>query len=125
MSLNRVTAALSRSLFGHNHPWASCMQTIQTFNYYQNKSLFPCLIGDSGMQSFQPLTMMDYLSAGTFYSRSYMKNWNRHLKKHGLRAKVSNRIKWAGNRVTMLMKVRRRTRYPRGVQIPKKRHKSP
>ena len=85
-----------------------------------------CLLGNNnGLNGVHRLNLMDCLSSGMWNisGQQLMQRWNRHLKQHGIRVKLSKRLKFAGNRVMMWCKVRRRTRHPRGIQIPKKRHK--
>ena len=129
-----LLALLSRSIFSHQNSSNLCIVShilnrsgiASNFNNFQFEQLQPCLIGNNNINNNQLSSslIMDYLSSGTFYGRSYMKNWNRRLKQHGLRVTLSKRTKYAGNRVMMWVKMRRRTRYPRGVQIGKKRHKT-
>ena len=96
---------------------------ISNFNNFPNGyELKPCLINNNIYNNNTSL-IMDYLSEGIFYGRSYMKNWNRRLNQHGLRVTLSKRTKYAGNRVMMWVKVRRRSLlHPRGIQKPNKRH---
>ena len=102
-------------------------RVLSNFNHFQ-QLYWPqpqpnlCFVGNNASNAW---SMMDHLSTGTFCisGQKYMERWNRRLKQHGIRAKLSKRLKFAGNRVIMWCKVRRRTRHPRGIQIPKKRHK--
>lgn len=132
-----LLSLLSRSVFGHHY---SCnvgiisqilhrSGIVSNFNNFHNGyELQPCLIYNDNNNNYNQHQLsssliMDYLSEGKFYGRSYMKNWNRRLNQHGLRVTLSKRTKYAGNRVMMWIKVRRRSLlHPRGIQKPNKRH---
>ena len=132
-----LLALLSRSIFFHQNSSNLCIVShilnrsgiASNFNNFQFQQLQPCLIGgiydnnNINKNQLSSSLIMDYLSSGTFYGRSYMRNWNRRLKQHGLRVTLSKRTKYAGNRVMMWVKVRRRSLlHPRGIQKPRKRH---
>ena len=89
MTLVALLSVLSRSVFGHQYSSNLAIISqilnrsgiISNFNNFHNNCLWPelqlqpCLIQENiNRNQLSSSLIMDYLSEGTFYGRSYMKN---------------------------------------------------
>merc|ERR1712029_1042989 len=66
---------------------------LNNFNGFHQPQLDLCFVGHNMSNEVTPWTMMDYLSTGTMNisGQKLMERWNRRLKQHGIRVKLSKR----------------------------------